>query len=201
MSDPHLILASASPRRRELLDQLGLRYRVQPAHIAEHPRPGELPETYVQRIAAEKSLAAQGLSDDTLPVLAADTEVVLDGEIFGKPADRAQAAGMLARLSGREHWVLSAVSLRHGAHHWEALSISHLQFRDLTPAEIDLYWATGEPCDKAGAYAIQGLGALFVERLSGSYSGVMGLPLRETAGLLAHVGLDPLQSVMERGAR
>ena len=192
-----IILASASPRRRELLEQLGIRHTVLPADIPEHPEPGEAPETYVRRIAAAKSLAALALGGSALPVLAADTEVVLDGEIFGKPADQAHAHAMLARLSGREHQVLSAVSLRAGGQHWEALSISQVRFRTLTAADIAAYWATGEPQGKAGAYAIQGLGALFITQLTGSYSGVMGLPLAETGELLGRIGLHPLRNNLE----
>jgi septum formation protein len=185
----HLILASASPRRRELLDQLGVRYEVLPADIHEAPRPGETPEDYVRRVAAEKSLEAQRLSESRLPVLAADTEVVLDGDGLGKPRNFEHAREMLVRLSGREHRVLSAVSLRMGESHWEALSLSTVAFRDISLKEIEAYWATGEPRDKAGAYAVQGKGAVFIRHLSGSYSGVMGLPLFETAGLLKQVGL------------
>jgi septum formation protein len=190
MPVPHLILASASPRRRELLDQLGIRYEVLPADIHETPEPGETPEAYVRRVAADKSLAAQRLAGSPLPVLAADTEVVLDGEVLGKPRDFEHTREMLTRLSGREHRVLSAVSLRSGASHWEALSTSTVAFRDIAPAEIEAYWATGEPRGKAGAYAVQGLGAVFIRQLSGSYSGVMGLPLFETAELLKRIGLS-----------
>ena len=192
MQTPDLILASASPRRRELLAQLGIGCKVVPAGILEQHLQGETPEAYVQRIAAEKSLAVQALEDGRLPVLAADTEVVLDGRIFGKPRDQAHASEMLGRLSGRDHTVFSAVSLRHGANHWTALSVSNVRFRTITTDEIDAYWLTGEPCDKSGAYAIQGLGAVFVERLMGSFSGVMGLPLHETAELLSRVDLAPL---------
>lgn len=189
MTLPCLILASASPRRRELLDQLGIAHRVIPADIPEQPAPDESPEAYVQRIAAEKSLAVWQAETQGLPVLAADTEVVLDGEILGKPRDFEHARWMLSQLSGREHRVLSAVSLRLGAQHWETLSTSTVTFRAISPAEIEAYWATGEPCDKAGAYAVQGRGAVFIRHLAGSYSGVMGLPLYETAALLAKIGL------------
>jgi septum formation protein len=126
-----------------------------------------------------------------LPVLAADTEVVLDGEVFGKPENFEQARSMLLRLSGRAHRVLSAVSLRHGPDHWFVLSESTVVFRLVTEGEIRAYWASGEPRDKAGAYAIQGLGSLFVRRLEGSFSGVMGLPIFETVDLLAHIGIEP----------
>jgi septum formation protein len=186
---PRLLLASASPRRRELLDQLGVACDVRPADVHECPEPGETPEAYVRRVAADKSRAVQRANPGPWPVLAADTEVVLDGEIFGKPEDFRHAAAMLSRLSGREHRVLSAVSLRHGERHLEALSVSTVTFRVITPAEIEAYWATGEPQGKAGAYAIQGRGAVFVRHLAGSYSGVMGLPLFETAELLQRVGL------------
>jgi len=192
-----LILASASPRRRQLLGQLGIRHEARPTDVLEIPQTGESPERYVRRIAAEKSLAAQRLIDHEAPVLAADTEVVLDDDILGKPLDQAHAMAMLARLSGRTHRVLSAVSLRAGNRHWEALSISEVSFRPLTLDEIAAYWMTGEPQGKAGAYAIQGLGALFIEHLSGSYTGVMGLPLRETGDLLRRIGLYPLQPSLE----
>ena len=198
MQTPDLILASASPRRRELLSQLGIGYKVVPAGIPEQSQQGESPEVYVQRIAAEKSLAVQTLEDGRLPVLAADTEVVLDGRIFGKPRDQSDASEMLGRLSGRDHTVFSAVSLRHGANHWTALSVSTVRFRIITADEIDAYWRTGESCDKAGAYAIQGLGAVFVERLTGSFSGVMGLPLHETAELLSRVDLAPLGRTQQK---
>jgi septum formation protein len=187
-----LILASASPRRRELLDQIGVAYQVQVADIPECPEPGETPEAYVHRVAADKSLAVWQASGGISPVLAADTEVVLDGAILGKPRDQSHAAALLASLADREHRVLSAVSLRAGTEHWQALSASTVAFRAISPEAIAAYWASGEPRDKAGAYAIQGLGAVFVRHLSGSYSGVMGLPLFETAQLLARIGLGPL---------
>ncbi|WP_133716656.1 Maf family protein [Methylocaldum gracile] len=189
---PQIILASASPRRRELLDQLGIAYDVMPAAIHEHPQPNEPPEAYVQRVAAEKSLETWKSSGGRLPVLAADTEVVLDGNILGKPQDFEHASRMLSQLAGREHRVLSAVSLRKGDRHWEALSVSSVSFRRMSQEEIEAYWATGEPRDKAGAYAIQGKGAVFIRHLSGSYSGVMGLPLFETAELLKCVGISVL---------
>jgi septum formation protein len=193
MSTPDLILASSSPRRRELLEQIGVRFIVRPSEIPEVPGALELPEDYVRRIALEKARAVQKLSgDDALPILSADTEVVLDGEIFGKPTDALHAEAMLKKLSGREHFVLSAVSLVHGDLHHEALSMTQVRFRSLNPNEIAAYWETGEPMGKAGAYAIQGMGSLFIERLSGSFSGVMGLPLHETAQVLKKVGIDPL---------
>ncbi|HYE35033.1 nucleoside triphosphate pyrophosphatase [Methylocaldum sp.] len=189
---PQIILASASPRRRELLDQIGITYEVMPAGVHEQPLPGELPETYVQRVAAEKSLETWQNSGSRLPVLAADTEVVLNGEILGKPLNFEHASHMLSQLANREHRVLSAVSLRQGDQHWESLSVSTVAFRQISGEEIEAYWATGEPHDKAGAYAVQGKGAVFIRHLSGSYSGVMGLPLFETAALLKHVGMSVL---------
>lgn len=193
MNAHDLILASASPRRRELLDQIGVRFKVVPSEIPEEPGALELPEDYVRRIAHEKAKAVHDLhGPQGLPILSADTEVVLDGEIFGKPTDEDHARQMLEKLSGREHFVLSAVSLVHGETHYEALSMTHVRFRSLNAGEISAYLRTGEPQGKAGAYAIQGLGSLFIERLSGSFSGVMGLPLHETAQLLRKVGIDPL---------
>ena len=192
MNPPALLLASASPRRRELLAQIGVEFAILAVEADETPRPGETPEGYVRRVAAEKSRLARQASDAGLPVLGADTEVVLDGAVFGKPRDFDHAREMLTRLSGREHEVLSAVSLRHGGRHWQALSRSAVTFRPVSEAEIEAYWATGEPRGKAGAYAIQGIGAVFVERLAGSYSGVMGLPVFETAGLLREAGIEVL---------
>lgn len=183
-----LILASASPRRRELLDQIGIRYRVCPVDIDETPRPDEAPLAYVQRVAAEKSAAAVLRFGTDIPVLAADTSVVLDGEIMGKPQDQAHALAMLRRLSGMTHQVYTAVSLR-GLRHGEAVSISAVTFRPLAEAELLAYWASGEPRDKAGAYAIQGQGGVFVAALNGSFSGVVGLPIFETAQLLAAQGI------------
>ncbi|QJD30945.1 Maf family protein [Methylococcus geothermalis] len=185
-----LILASTSPRRRELLGRFGLPFEVLAVEVEERPRSGEAAEDYVRRVASAKSAQGQTLAPADVAVLAADTEVVLDGHIFGKPQGREHAREMLGRLSGRTHEVLSAVSLRRGGLHWEALSVSRVRFRDIRPQEIDAYWASGEPTDKAGAYAIQGRGELFVTELQGSFSGVMGLPLRETAGLLRHLGLE-----------
>ncbi|MGI9211099.1 MAG: Maf family protein [Methylococcaceae bacterium] len=189
MNTPRLILASASPRRSELLHQLGISGQVWPADLDERPHPGESPEAYVRRIAREKAEAVWALARNGLPVLAADTEVELDGIIFGKPKDKAHAVDMLTALSGREHRVLSSVGVFTGQGWSERLSISRVTFKPLTAAEIETYWASGEPAGKAGAYAIQGRGAVFIRHLSGSYSGVMGLPLFETAELLAERGL------------
>ena len=187
-----LVLASASPRRSELLEQIGVRFRRQPVEIDETPREQESGEDYVRRVALEKARAVRReFGDDELLVLGADTAVVVDDRLLGKPADLAHARDMLRRLSGRMHRVLSAVALV-GEHEALRVSESAVWFRALSDAEIDAYWQTGEPQDKAGAYAIQGLGAVFVKRLEGSYSGVMGLPLYETAQLLKEFGIQVL---------
>jgi nucleoside triphosphate pyrophosphatase len=183
---PALVLASASPRRRSLLWQIGVPHRVVVADIDERVLPGEAPEDCVQRLALAKARAPRG---EVLPVLGADTAVVLDGDMLGKPRDRDSALALLARLSGRTHRVLTAVALVSASGHGLALSESEVDFRALSADECARYWASGEPRDKAGGYAIQGLGAVFVSALRGSYSGVMGLPLYETATLLAAAGV------------
>ena len=186
-------LASASPRRRQLLEQLGLRFEVMVADVDEAQRPGEAPEDYVSRVAEAKAQAVvQRLGSPTLPILAADTAVALDGAILGKPRDRADGIEMLSRLAGRSHQVLSAVALWHGGRVRKAISRSRVSFRAISSEEAAAYWASGEPADKAGGYGIQGLGGVFVESLEGSYSGVMGLPLFETAVLLKEAGIDVL---------
>lgn len=183
-----IILASASPRRQELLRQIGVTFKVLPVDLDETPLTGETPLAYVERIAAEKSASVFDLPDTNLPVLAADTAVILDGQIMGKPKDKADCLDMLSRLSGRTHQVFSAISLR-GSAHWQAVSVTDVAFRVMTQQEMNAYWATGEPADKAGAYAIQGLGSVFVKSITGSFSGVVGLPLYETAELLAKQGI------------
>lgn len=185
---PQIILASASPRRSELLQQIGIRHRIHAVDIDETPWPHESPLAYVERVASEKSAACRALLNDELPVLAADTSVVCDGHILGKPQNQEDAVRMLSLLSGRSHQVYSAVSLR-GGKHWQAVSVSEVSFRPLGVEEIETYWHTGEPCDKAGAYAIQGLASVFIASINGSFSGVMGLPLFETAQLLAKQGI------------
>jgi septum formation protein len=187
-SAPVLCLASASPRRRELLAQIGVPHLVVPARLDERREPEESPAQYVQRLARAKALEVWQ-RQATLPVLAADTAVVVDGVIFGKPRARDDALTMLAALSGRSHEVLTAVTLCTARGLDGALSTSTVRLRALTAAERESYWQTGEPRDKAGAYAIQGLGAIFIEALAGSYSGVMGLPLYETAALLRAAGV------------
>lgn len=195
-----IILASASPRRRELLTQIGVSYKVLPVDIDESPRPGEAPADFVRRLALEKARAGQAVHDGP-PVLGADTCVVVDGRILGKPRDYAQAQAMLSALSGRVHQVLSAVALVQGERRAQALSQSRVGMRVIAEAEIEAYWASGEPADKAGAYAIQGLGAVFVNALEGSYSGVMGLPVFETAGLLKEFGVDVMLKKEHRSHR
>jgi septum formation protein len=191
MRKDFIYLASASPRRSELLRQIGVRFEVRPAQIAETRRPGEGPAAYVARIAAAKASAVwNGLGElEPAPVLAADTAVVLDGQVFGKPVDSADAAAMLEKLSGRTHLVLTAVALHAGDKTHSAVSTSEVRFRPTTDAERRAYCRTGEPLDKAGGYGIQGFAAVFIESLHGSYSGVVGLPLFETAALLSRCGV------------
>lgn len=185
-----LCLASASPRRSQLLAQIGVPHVVLATDTDENRLAGEPPRAYVERLAAAKAraaLAAGAAGADV--VLAADTSVVLGEEILGKPADEAEGVAMLAALSGRTHEVLTAIAVAHGAALDAALSVSRVTFRALTESECRAYWATGEPRDKAGGYAVQGLAAVFIERLEGSFSGVMGLPLHETARLLERAGV------------
>jgi len=186
-------LASQSPRRRELLAQIGIRHDVLEVEVDETPRGGEAPAEYVLRLALAKARAGHRLRPDR-PVLGADTAVVQDDRILGKPLDRQDAAAMLAQLSGREHRVLTAVALV-GDREETRLSVSRVRFRPIDAAEAAAYWETGEPADKAGGYAVQGLGALFVESIGGSYSGVMGLPLFETGELLRRAGIAPLRRI------
>ena len=183
-----LCLASLSPRRRELLAQIGVPHRIAAAGVDESVLAGERAADYVLRIARAKALALFA-RDASLPVLAADTTVVIDEEILGKPRDAAEGRAMLARLSARTHRVLTAVALATRSGVGFRLSASEVRFRSLSAEECAAYWRTGEPRDKAGGYAIQGRGAVFVEHLSGSYSGVMGLPLFETAQLLSAAGV------------
>jgi septum formation protein len=183
-----LRLASASPRRRQLLDLIGVPHVVQPADLDETPRAAEPADRYVMRLAGEKASAVWARHRD-LPVLAADTTVVIDGEILGKPESEADARTMLDKLSGRTHLVHTGVALRTAEVLKVDISTTSVSFAALTPAQIHAYWASGEPQGKAGAYAIQGLGAAFVAGISGSYTGVMGLPLFETAALLRAHGI------------
>ncbi len=186
-----LHLASRSPRRSELLARLGLDFGVFELDVPEQRQPGEPAEDYVRRVAREKAGAGllKVVAVANAVVLGADTEVVLDDEVFGKPRDETDAAAMLRRLSGRTHRVISAVSLVSAAREAQAVSISEVTFAELSEAEIATYVASGEPIGKAGAYAIQGQAERFVTRLAGSHSGVMGLPLHETAQLLRQFGV------------
>ena len=185
-----LILASASPRRRELLQQIGVPHEVLAVDVDESPLPGESPEDLVCRLARDKAVAGRARSAAARPVLGADTLVVLGDEVFGKPRDADDAMRTLQALSGQVHRVLTAVALAMpGGEVLEAVSHTDVRMRALSPAEIRGYWSSGEPAGKAGAYAIQGRGAAFIEHIRGSYSGVMGLPLYETARLLQAQGL------------
>lgn len=190
MNNPLIYLASRSPRRRELLHQIGVAHEVLAIKIDETPHFEEAPERYVTRMALEKARAGWSQRPDTGgPVLGADTVVVIEGEILGKPQGQHHAAQMLRALAARTHLVISAVALVKGEKEASRLSISHVTFREIGDAEIDAYWQSGEPADKAGGYAVQGIGAVFIERLVGSYSGVMGLPLFETAQIMRDFGL------------
>lgn len=192
-----LYLASGSPRRRELLAQIGVPFVTLGAAIDESALPAEPAHGYVERLALEKARAGlASLADNTdAVVLGADTAVVLDGQILGKPQDRSEALAMLAALSGREHQVLTAVALASRTRSAVQVVTSRVTFRPLRPGEAEAYWATGEPCDKAGSYGIQGLAAVFVSQLQGSYSAVVGLPLCETAQMLNEFAIPCWQTV------
>lgn len=181
------VLASASPRRLELLRQVGIEPEVRPVDIDETPHIGEAAGEYVERLALAKARAAA--RNDVRPVLGSDTAVVVDGDILGKPKDGADAAAMLRRLAGRTHTVMTAVAVVHGDVEKVITVSSEVEFAPLSEAEIQAYWETGEPADKAGAYGIQGRAAAFVRRVNGSYSGVVGLPLFETMEMLKELGV------------
>lgn len=184
-----IILASASPRRAELLRQMGLNFSVLPVDIDETPRPDECAASYVERLAREKANA--GLARAERPeclVIGSDTSVVLDGVILGKPRDMTDAAAMLASLSGQTHKVMTAVALADKHDCYARLVVTDVRFKVLRAEEIEAYCKTGEPMDKAGAYGIQGKGGIFVDGIWGSYSAVVGLPLNETAALLTEAG-------------
>jgi len=190
-SEPLIHLASRSPRRRELLDQIGVSWATVDQDVDETLGAGESPEVFVVRLALEKARAGwHTLDAGVVNVLGADTVVVVDGEVMGKPADEGEARAMLDRLSGRIHRVLTGVALVDGEREATRLSVNNVSLREISRDEMRRYWASGEPVDKAGAYAIQGRGAVFVTHLDGNYSGVMGLPLFETADLLDDFGLD-----------
>ena len=185
-----LILASASPRRRELLQRLGVNFECAPADIDETPRTGELPRDYVQRMALEKAQAVvEQYAFPAFAVLAADTTVMVDDEVLGKPRDRMDGLAILARLSGRTHTVLTAVCLSVEQGYCSELIETEVDFVSLNRETCEAYLATKEPWDKAGAYAIQGLGGAFVRSIRGSYSNVVGLPLCETWQLLSGNGI------------
>ncbi|MGQ0537682.1 MAG: Maf family protein [Gemmatimonadaceae bacterium] len=188
MSAPRIILASQSPRRRELLQLVGIAHEVHPAHVDETPLPGEQPRAHAERLAREKALAL-ARREPTATVIGADTIVVLDGDILGKPNDDAAARAMLGRLSGRTHIVITGVAVARGGNIVSGVEEVEVTFRPLAEAEIARYVATGEPLDKAGAYGIQGYGATIVERVHGDYFAVMGLALGLLLKLLRGVGL------------
>lgn len=183
-----LILASASPRRAELLEQIGVRFRVVPADIDETPLAEESPDSYVGRLAVEKAVAVSRIHPGQ-PVLAADTTVVSAGQIMGKPGDANQSDAMLRQLSGRWHEVLTGVAVHSDAAIAQTVIRTRVAFRTIDEHERSAYWRSGEPRGKAGGYAIQGLGAVFVQRIEGSYSNVVGLPLAETAQFLHQAGV------------
>jgi septum formation protein len=190
-----LYLASASPRRQELLRQVGIPFETLPSGIEETRQPGESPLEYVRRVAADKARQVyRQVVEQRLPrypVLGADTEVVMEGDILGKPRDRAHATAMLRRLSGNSHTVLTAISVVTVAGEFDAVSKSRVTFAAIPEAALYDYVQTGEADDKAGAYAIQGRAALFIARLEGSFSGVMGLPLYELSETLKRAGIEP----------
>ncbi|HST08211.1 MAG TPA: Maf family protein [Gemmatimonadaceae bacterium] len=188
MKAGRVVLASGSPRRRQLLDLIGIEHDVSPSNIDESLRKGETPRRHAERLAREKASVATKRAPDRV-VVAADTIVVVDRKVLGKPADADDARRMLAMLSGREHTVITAVAVSRGRQLRSAIEQVKVRFRRLRPEEIDAYIATGEPMDKAGAYGIQGYGATIVERVEGDYFAVMGLPLARLVRLLGEVGV------------
>jgi len=188
MPDPKLHLASSSPRRSQILERMGLEFTAAGVDIDERQHSGESADIMVVRLAVEKACAVA--PEPGQVVLGADTAVVLDGEVFGKPADQADALRMLRMLSGRCHQVMTGVAVRSGSAADSVLSVTEVRFREIGPDEALDYWQSGEPFGKAGAYAIQGLGGAFVESIAGSYTGVVGLPIYETAELLRSAGIE-----------
>jgi septum formation protein len=187
-----IVLASASPRRRELLDAAGIAFVVRPANIDESRRPGEPPRAYALRMAREKAVAVEPIVDGRpCPVLGADTVVAVDAHVVDKPGSAERATAALRSLSGRDHRVITAVAVRHGRRLLRRAVVTIVSFRTLSDEEIANYVATKEPLDRAGAYAIQGGGAALVHRVTGSYTAVVGLPVAETLALLAQVGVHP----------
>lgn len=190
MPGPMLILSSSSPRRREILTSMGLEFTVRRVDVDEQPAANEAASDMVLRLAVAKATALPAVANEI--VIGADTAVVLEAAIFGKPQDEADALRMLAALSGQAHKVMTGVAVATAAAVETALSVTDVRFREIDPDEARRYWHSGEPRDKAGAYAIQGRGAAFVEAIMGSYTGVVGLPAFETARLLRRAGLDTL---------
>lgn len=188
MSDCRVVLASASPRRRQLLTLIGISHEVRPANVDERIRSRETPRRHAERLAREKA-SALAMRDPDLIVIGADTIVVINRTVLGKPADVADAARMLALLNGREHKVITAVAVSRGRKLRSAVEEVRVKFRRLRKDEIDAYIGTGEPMDKAGAYGIQGYGATIVERIEGDYFAVMGLPLVRLVGLMRDIGV------------
>ncbi|MBR9856833.1 MAG: septum formation inhibitor Maf [Gammaproteobacteria bacterium] len=186
---PLLYLASASPRRRELLSQLEVPFELVLPRVEEQRRPTETAVDYVQRLARDKATAGAAMATEPLPVLAGDTIVVLDGDVLEKPTDKADGLAMLRRLSGRSHQVMTAMALAWQGNIEVVLVTTEVSFRPLSDTDIERYWASGEPIDKAGGYGIQGLGGRFVVRINGSYTAVVGLPLVETEALLRRGGV------------
>ena len=186
MTPGYIVLASSSPRRADLLRQVRIPFRVRPPDVDETAEPGETEDHYVTRLARMKARAVCA----PVPVLAADTVVAIDGRLLGKPRDKQDFTAMMRALSGRAHRVLTAVALRWGTREAIRTAGATVTLRGLAPAEIDAYWATGEPQDKAGGYGIQGIGGTFVHTVHGSYHAVVGLPLAETEELLAAFGID-----------
>lgn len=187
MSEPQITLASASPRRAALLRQIGIEFEIRPSNILERQIPRERPDDYVQRLARAKACAVQ---HDSLPALGADTIVLLEGQILEKPNDRSEALKMLQLLQGERHSVLTGLCLSDGQREKTVLATAEVVFREVTSGELEKYWESGEPIDKAGAYGIQGLGAIFIAGICGQPSTVAGLPLVETNQLLSEFGVD-----------
>ena len=188
-----LVLASSSPRRRELLESIGLAFEVIPSHVPEQHRPGEAPEEYVARLSRDKAAAIVGQHPSRW-VIAADTTVLIGDQLLEKPVDRADAARMLAAIAGRTHVVYSGVTLHNGESGYRDTRVAESDVRMLALSQEDIEWyvATGEPLDKAGAYAVQGIGAMFIDSIHGSYTNVVGLPLALLFQMLRKAGIDPL---------
>lgn len=197
LHQPVLHLASSSPRRRDILTAMGVSFSHAGVDIDETPASGEPVADMVLRVTRDKAIASEQCGNFAIPVLAADTAVALGERIFGKPRSKEQALEMLSSLSGQVHRVMTAVALLAGGRLQTAISVTQVRFREIHPDEALAYWQSGEPLGKAGAYAIQGRGGIFVESLSGSYSGVVGLPVFETAKLLQAAGINILANVSQ----